>query len=864
MGSVIFTSTYRTDIRGTQTYNVKVSYSDDYQASTNQSTVRITAVELQLPGNTTNWGQLAFFGSIRAAGKTLLTMNGGSSVRVSLSGGNYCPVSIPGSASVDVPHSANGSGSFALELVGAFAFEGSSYFCALYTGTPNEPFGVTGQTKTAPLTSQERQWTVSYNANGGSGAPAAQTKTYGQALTLSGTRPSRSSVSAGSCSVTFHFNGNGQSSTSTAAAKTRAYAFSRWNTASNGGGTDYNPGGSYTANAAATLYAQWTSSVSTASVSLPSPSRAGYSFAGWYTAASGGAKVGNGGALYTPDSDVTLYAHWTALASTIAFCSPSVATGSSFSLTVSRSSSAYYHKASFRIGNTTVAASGPFASSLSYTVPRSWFDSHPTSTTLSVTVSVQTYADSACVTTLGDPASRTFIVTADVGMKPAVSSGWATVSANNADTAAANISGFVKGYSKAQVAFNANKITMANGASILSYSIKCLGSTDSSPPYLSPVLNAASVDIVCTVRDSRNRTASETLTVSVMDYAPPKLSGISVFRCTSNGTASEDGTYYSVKATMSVSSLNNQNTGTLRGALAAAGGSYGTAYALTSGTRSIKGTISADTTYSVKITATDSLGNTASYYAPIPTRKWAMKFRPSGQGVAFGKTAEHDNALDIAEGWRIRRGGVDSNLTDLYVVPGTSVGSVSGETLLAKVQRAVSQEVIPLGKPFTGFFTSAARYYCDGFLYYSENNLYGYVNVSSYARPYFLTVSADVWTVRNAVASPLPVSEGGTGAVTAAAAKNALGLGSLSAATQSIANNSSADIPITSGSAGAIITSGAAVGARDLIWFNCNSSGAVTVTQMRNANGITVTTGTNKVTIANASGAFCYTITLFY
>lgn len=200
----------------------------------------------------------------------------------------------------------------------------------------------------------------------------------------------------------------------------------------------------------------------------------------------------------------------------------------------------------------------------------------------------------------------------------------------------------------------------------------------------------------------------------------------------------------------------------------------------------------------------------------------------------------------------------------LYVVPGTSIGSVSGETILAKVQRAVSQEVIPLGKPFTGFFTSAARYYCDGFLYSSENKLYGYVNVSSYAQPYFLTVSADVWTVRNAVASPLPVSEGGTDATTAAGAKENLGLGSLSAATQSIANNSSVDIPIASSTSGAIITSGAAVGARDLIWFNCISNGTVSVMQLRNANGITVTAGTNKITIANASGAFCYTITLFY
>ena len=72
-------------------------------------------------------------------------------------------------------------------------------------------------------------YTISYDANGGTGAPSSQTKTYGVALTLSSTTPTRT-----------------------------GYTFNGWNTASGGGGTSYIAGGSYTANAAATLYAQWT------------------------------------------------------------------------------------------------------------------------------------------------------------------------------------------------------------------------------------------------------------------------------------------------------------------------------------------------------------------------------------------------------------------------------------------------------------------------------------------------------------------------------------------------------------------------------------------------------------------------------
>lgn len=71
-------------------------------------------------------------------------------------------------------------------------------------------------------------YTVKYNANGGSGAPGQQTKTYGVTLTLSSTKPTRTN---------YNFKGWGTS----AGATTVAYA----------------AGGSYTKNASITLYAIW-------------------------------------------------------------------------------------------------------------------------------------------------------------------------------------------------------------------------------------------------------------------------------------------------------------------------------------------------------------------------------------------------------------------------------------------------------------------------------------------------------------------------------------------------------------------------------------------------------------------------------
>lgn len=64
-----------------------------------------------------------------------------------------------------------------------------------------------------------------------------------------------------------------------------------------------------------TMTARWTP----ASVTLPSPSRDGYTFDGWYSAASGGNKVGSAGDSITPESNETYYAHWSPIRYTVVF-----------------------------------------------------------------------------------------------------------------------------------------------------------------------------------------------------------------------------------------------------------------------------------------------------------------------------------------------------------------------------------------------------------------------------------------------------------------------------------------------------------------------------------------------------------------
>jgi len=91
---------------------------------------------------------------------------------------------------------------------------------------------VASSSSVAASSSSVVTYTVTYNANNGTGGPTTQTKTHDVALTLSGSVPTRT-----------------------------GYTFAGWNTYSNGSGTSYVSGASYTDNADVTLYAQWTANV---------------------------------------------------------------------------------------------------------------------------------------------------------------------------------------------------------------------------------------------------------------------------------------------------------------------------------------------------------------------------------------------------------------------------------------------------------------------------------------------------------------------------------------------------------------------------------------------------------------------------
>lgn len=152
-------------------------------------------------------------------------------------------------------------------------------------------------------------YTVSYNANGGSGAPSNQTKQHDITLTLSSVKPTRS-----------------------------GYKFAGWGTSATDTGVKYAAGGQYTGNASITLYAIWTNVAkltinynanggsgapvsqthlinTTSKISGAKPTRDEYVFLGWSTSSSATSATYIADGQYTNNSftdgaTVTLYAVW--------------------------------------------------------------------------------------------------------------------------------------------------------------------------------------------------------------------------------------------------------------------------------------------------------------------------------------------------------------------------------------------------------------------------------------------------------------------------------------------------------------------------------------------------------------------------
>ena len=158
-----------------------------------------------------------------------------------------------------------------------------------------------------------------------------------------------------------------------------------------------------------------------------------------------------------------------------------------------------------------------------------------------------------------------------------------------------------------------------------------------------PPLSAAGQFVpTARVTDSRGRSVTvEAAPLTVWDYHPPKLSGISVMRCNSAGTADSNGAYLKVCASAACNPVDGRNGVSLTVRIRPVGGTWGSAVTLTSGTAKVL-SASASAVYEAEFTAKDTLGIVKTVTAVSGTAAVAFHLREGGGGAAFGKRAASD------------------------------------------------------------------------------------------------------------------------------------------------------------------------------------------------------------------------------
>jgi hypothetical protein len=332
-------------------------------------------------------------------------------------------------------------------------------------------------------------------------------------------------------------------------------------------------------------------------------------------------------------------------ATTPTLSASSVDMGSTVTINLPRASSSFTHKLWYRpSGGAWVVIANNVSTSYVWTVP-DLGSNIPNATSLQVEVDVETFNGS---TKIGE---KSVFMTANIPASyvPTISA----VSISEATAGiAAKFAAFVQNKSTLAVAITASG---SHGSTIARYETYIQAAAYREASFTSDVITTSgTIGVVTTVTDSRGRIAKVSNSVTVLEYAPPKINSLSAWRIDTSGDASDDGTRIAMAMNFAISSVGEKNDRAYnfkyRKSTDAEFTSFGSGTASTSydGTQYFTDVpeISPDYAYVVRLEISDYF-QTVVYDTQIPTAFTIMDFRSTGKGMAIGKVSERD-ALEVA------------------------------------------------------------------------------------------------------------------------------------------------------------------------------------------------------------------------
>ena len=386
----------------------------------------------------------------------------------------------------------------------------------------------------------------------------------------------------------------------------------------------------------------------TLTLSTTVPTRTGYKFLGWATSSTATSATYSAGGSYTANSGTTLYAVWEAQASPIDSAA-NITLGGKANIKWTPLSTAFQYKIKLAIGSWSYTTADYIT--VSSTSQQTWntytvavdpvANQITTSTVGTATATLYTYSG----TTLLGSTTKTFTMTVPASAKPTFTTA-ANVVPYNSNTTVNGWGIFLAGYSQATCTGTATakysaklvKIEITGDAST---TVTGTSTTLSVNYRTTSTLMSGTKTFTFVATDSRGLTSDPvTKTISVYAYSAPTITTFTANRGT-GATANK----ITALGNWTFPDLGNHNSATAKLfyklASAASYTQYGSLSKNTSTT--LTNTYAEGSTYNLKLTVTDALGNATSAEITVSTISVWMSMPANGQGVAFGKVSETGN-----------------------------------------------------------------------------------------------------------------------------------------------------------------------------------------------------------------------------
>ena len=292
------------------------------------------------------------------------------------------------------------------------------------------------------------------------------------------------------------------------------------------------------------------------------------------------------------------------------------------------------------VNNTTYSFTGEnVVQTINWTPPISWASQNTTGTSVTVVFKLLVARAGRYPVEFDVENSKTVSISIPSSVKPSTS-----MALSDTTGYLSKYGSYIRYKSKVKVQLTN---TLSYNSPISSYNIKANGVTYTTNPVTTDVLKTAGTNTIkAYVTDKRGRSSNTvSKNITVLDYANPSVS-FSVRRCNEDGTLNENGGYCKVTYSVSISSLSNKNSKTLKLSYKVSSESTTTDVTLPMTSYSVTNQnyifqASDDKSYNIALSATDDFITTTKSTV-LSTAYTLMHFNESGKGLAIGKISEGD------------------------------------------------------------------------------------------------------------------------------------------------------------------------------------------------------------------------------